>query len=114
MTVTLTNLARDNPMYCGKFSPICDSFDASWYNDKQCHEALQTCTCVDPITGVALEPRREYNIKYKNVLVCSQTNCIKEAGNAMRLINERPDMPDLPFVPLCDGRGLYKVHIWEI
>ena len=97
-------------VYSGKYSPICDPFDQSLYSDKQCHPELGTCTCVDSNTGFALEPRREYSMKYKDVLICSQTNCIKEAGEAMRLIKERPDMPDLPFVPLCDGRGLYKVQ----
>lgn len=72
--------------------------------------SLGTCTCVNTVSGDAIEPQRMAPYKYKDVLVCSGTKCLDELTENNSLADEltTKGMPDLPYIPSCTGSGLYN------
>ena len=45
----------------------------------------ETCTCVEAITGLPIEPLRRVPSKYSNVLVCDGTECLKSQQKVLFL-----------------------------
>ena len=90
----------------------CDAFNQNLYKEKQCMATIGKCECVDANSGETSELKRAYGIEFKNKMVCSGTPCLRQATESIRLakVIEQKNMVDLPFLPNCDGAGLYTVR----
>ena len=73
------------------------------------------CECIDANSGFPVEPKREYGIEFADKIVCSGTKCLQQAADAVRLakVIVQSNMVDLPFMPNCDGMGLYTVSSYK-
>ena len=89
----------------------CDPFNQNLYKEKQCMSSIGKCECINAKSGFSTEPKREYRIGFKDKIVCSGTKCLDQAEEAVKMakIIQQKNMVDLPFLPNCDGMGLYTV-----
>ena len=71
-------------------------------NQKQCSNTSGTCICVDTVTGMVTEPKREAPIKYRDALICNGTKCIAESQAVIKEIARLDEMGfvDHPLLPL--------------